>query len=565
MPLDEPTSARQLHEWLGAPEESPGLEFKEAKGAFAKPELYKYCTAIANEGGGRLILGVTNAPPRRVVGTKAYTKPHDAEREAHAALGHRVRFEVTEVLGPRVIVVHVPSRPTGQALAYERIRWMRAGNAVVPMTDDVLRRIFAEAEGDFSARTCAEAAFDDLDPGALATFAARWTRGQPAPSDREEAEQLLVDSELMAGGELTYAGLILLATRQGLGRHLPQSEVVFEYRPAEGAIRHQQREAFREGFLVTHDRLWALVNLRNTVYQHQEGLFRHEIPTFAEPVVREAIINAVSHRDYRQQESVFVRQSPEALSVESPGGLPEGITPANMLFEHKPRNRRLADVMARCGLGERSNQGVRAMFAHCLGEGKLPPDYSESDAYRVLLRLSAEVRHPAIISYAEDHRRQTGEALAPHELLVLGLALNDEPVPRQLKLCATNLVAKGALERQGRGRGVRYLLPERYYEIAGRRGAYARAAGLDKGASRQRVLEHIADHCDAGSPFSDLCRVLPALSKPQVKVLVAQLRQEGRIHARGRTRAALWFPGAEPPQVHSGGDPALPGGENNRQ
>jgi hypothetical protein len=121
------------------------------------------------------------------------------------------------------------------------------------------------------------------------------------------AEELLQDAEAAAEGELTYAALILFGTPKAVGRHLAPAEVVFEYRSSEAAEPAQDRIAFRRGVFAFHDELWNRINLRNDKQDFQDGLFVHPIPTFTEQAVREAILNAVSHRDYQLGGSTFVR------------------------------------------------------------------------------------------------------------------------------------------------------------------------------------------------------------------------------------------------------------------
>ncbi len=93
-----------------------------------------------------------------------------------------------------------------------------------------------------------------------------------------------------------------------------------------------------------------------------EGFVRSKVPSFNEDAVREAILNAVSHRDYREEGSIFVRQFPDKIEIVSPGGFPRGIDPGNLLWKQKPRNRRIAETFARCGLIERSGQGANRIF-----------------------------------------------------------------------------------------------------------------------------------------------------------------------------------------------------------
>jgi len=104
------------------------------------------------------------------------------------------------------------------------------------------------------------------------------------------------------------------------------------------------------------------VNLRNDRQHYQEGLFVFDIPTFNERVVREALLNAVSHRNYQMSGSVFVRQYKERLVIESPGGFPAGVTLENILDRQSPRNRRIAEILAKCGLVERSGQGMNLIY-----------------------------------------------------------------------------------------------------------------------------------------------------------------------------------------------------------
>ena len=111
-----------------------------------------------------------------------------------------------------------------------------------------------------------------------------------------------------------------------------------------------------------YDRIWELVNLRNDKQHYQEGFFVFDIATFNERVVREAILNAVSHRNYQFGGSIFVRQFRDRLIVESPGGLPFGITLDNILDRQLPRNRRIAEILSLCGMVERSGQGMNLMF-----------------------------------------------------------------------------------------------------------------------------------------------------------------------------------------------------------
>jgi ATP-dependent DNA helicase RecG len=312
--------------------------------------------------------------------------------------------EVEELQHPdgRVLIFRVPSRPVGMPLEVDGAYWMRAGDDLRPMTQDELRRILLESGPDFSAEICSGATLDDLDTASVERFLSLWSeKNAKSVAPRASLQQRLEDAELLIGGKLTYAALILFGTHAALGRYLGQAEVIFEYRSSETSIPYQQREEFRRGFFGILDELWNLINLRNEVQQYENGLFVRHIPTFNERAVREAILNAVTHRDYRLAGSVFVRQYPRKLTVVSPGGLPNGITLENMLDRQAPRNRRVAEACARCRLVERSGQGIDLIYRNLIEEGKPVPDFTGTDDYQVSVTLHGEVQNPQFLRFLE--------------------------------------------------------------------------------------------------------------------------------------------------------------------
>lgn len=231
----------QLREWMDDREDEH-LEFKEAKNNFHFEKLVDYCVALANERGGTMVLGVTDKRPRRVVGTQAFL---DFPR-TQAGILERLHFRVIaeEIAHPdgRVLVFRVPSRPIGVPVHYKGAYWMRGGEDLVPMSSDQLKRIFDEAEPDFSAGLCTAAILDDLDPAAIDKFRGLWMRksGNSALAALPPS-QLLADAELMVDGRLTYAALILFGSRPALGRLLAQAEVIFEHRSNEASGPAAQR------------------------------------------------------------------------------------------------------------------------------------------------------------------------------------------------------------------------------------------------------------------------------------------------------------------------------------
>ena len=105
--------------------------------------------ALANEGGGHLLLGIEDQPPRRVVGTAVFHDPVEMAAKLFHSLGFRV--EIAEVMHPdgRVLVFQIPGRPLGTVYDFEGAYLMRAGEELVPMSEHRLRAIFAEGQPDW--------------------------------------------------------------------------------------------------------------------------------------------------------------------------------------------------------------------------------------------------------------------------------------------------------------------------------------------------------------------------------------------------------------------------------
>ena len=490
-----------------------------------------------------MILGVTDKRPRTVVGSRAFS---DLERRKAGLIERlRLRVDVEEIYHPdgRVLVFQIPRRPIGVPMEYKGAYWMRGGESLIPMTSDQLQCIFAEATPDFSSEICTSAKLDDLDPISVEVLRQLWQRKSPDQDiSTRPVEQLLTDAELIVDGQVTNAALILLGTRKALGKYLAQAELIFEYRSSEVPGPAAERQEFRQGFLPVLDEIWRLISQRNDLQHFQQGLLNWDVPTFNVRVVREAVLNAVSHRDYRLGGSIFIRQYPRRIEIVSPGGFPDGVTPENILRQQNPRNRRVAEVLGKCGLVERAGQGFDLIFRECIQQSKPLPDFSHTDAHSVWLTLYGDIQDPEFLRFLEEIGLERVAAFGLDDLRVVDFVHRDQRVPDDLEPRIEHLLDQGIIERGGRGRGVRLLLSRRFYRHIGKAGAYTRKRGLDRETNKELLLKHIQGNRKEGSPLRQLVQVLPALSHVQVQKLLQALRIAGRIYKVGNTRAARWYP-----------------------
>lgn len=534
------SSIEMLQEWLEA-KEGEHFEFKEAKEQYSFDKLAKYCCALSNEGGGKILLGVTDKRPRTVVSTAAFMQPEDTRRSLSEKLHLLIDFMEIKHPNGRVLVFIVPPRPIGNVIKYDGIYWSRETDSLVPLSETRLHSIFSESGHDFSADICPGATIESLDANAIEEFRKRWfDKSKNAALSAMSQEQILHDTELLTSDGITYAALILFGTKSTLGKYLSQAEVIFEYRSTEASGPAQQRKEFRQGFFSYYEELWSVINLRNDVQHYQDGLFIKDIPTFAERSVREGILNAVSHRNYQLGGSVFIRQYPQNLVIESPGGFPYGITLDNILDRQNPRNRRLADAFAKCGLVERSGQGVNLMVEQCIQQGKQLPDWKKSDEYAVILELNGQVRDPKFVQYLERIGQETQVSFSTHDFIVLDYIHRDEPVPHELQYRVKTLLEYGAIERASRNR---FVLAKRFYSMVGKKGVYTRKKGLDRDTNKQLLLKHITDNAKDGTKMDELRQILTSHSRSQIQVLLRELRATGDIHCVGIKKGARWYPG----------------------
>ena len=369
--------------------EGEHIQFKEAKNKFDSSEAAQICCALSNCGGGKLVFGISDKRPRQVIGSNAFDQPERTRKGLIETLKVMVDFQLYEYDGKRVLVFNVASRPLGLPVQVKGVAWWYEGDSLIPMPENIRRKIYEETGVDFSGIVCAGATFNDIDEKSVEIFREKWI--QKSGNKRlkgVESEQLLRDCDAITEEGITYAALILFGKRASIRKFLPQAEIVFEYRATDASGPANHREEFQEGFFSCYDRIWDLINLRNDKQHYQDGFFIYDISTFNERVVREAILNAVAHRMYQMSGSIFIRQYRDRLVVESPGGFPNGINITNILNRQSPRNRRIAEILSLCGLVERSGQGMNLIYEISIMKAKELPDFTGTDENCVILTLN---------------------------------------------------------------------------------------------------------------------------------------------------------------------------------
>lgn len=533
--MDETTARRKI-----ANTEDEHTERKTSSSHFDKEKLFSYIAALSNEGGGSLILGVDDNGA--ITGTEAFKLVPELKQEILTSvnLSRRLRVEIDELMldGKRVLIFSIPSRPKGEAIAYKGTYLMRSGSSVVPMNFDTLADISDELVTDFSAEVIEGATIADLDANALSKARELWfLKSQNAHVQSMSDEELLAGLDLGDERGITRAGIILLGTLEAIKRYVPNSELVWEYRKYATDIEFAARKDYKQPFVLYFDDLWRQIDARSDVAHVNDGFLIRDIPAFNEEVVREAVLNAVAHRDYRDTGSVFVRQSPEYLLIESPGGFVDGVTPENIIeISSRPRNRRIAEAFQKFGLVERSGQGADKIFRQTIAAGKGLPDYSGSTQHEVKLQVSAQIQDLEFIKYLEKVAQETKVKLSAKDYVVLERVRQDIYRTITEHPGLQHLMELGLVEKARSGRFTKPILSKRFYIAFDKRGEYTRQKGLGKNTNLELILKHLTMHRKGYA--RDIEQVLPHVDRTTINRYLDELAKQGKIEIVGNRYAA---------------------------
>lgn len=351
----------QINLWRTSPSESQNLEFKEAKTQYDNKRLYKYCVAIANEGGGFLVLGIEDKPPRRVVGSQAFNDPVGMASKLFTAIGFRVDIEEVQHPDGRVVVFHIPSRPRGTAYHFEGAYLMRSGEELVPMSEDQLRKIFSEGQPDWLDGPALDGLSGQDVIQLLDTQAYFDLSKLPYPTDQQGVLARLKSERLIQqhAGSYTILNMaaILLAKKLREFPGVSRKAVRVVVYSGESKMDTSSDITGEKGYAVGFQGLVQYVMSQLPQNEIIEDAIRKEVKLVPEVVIRELLANALIHQDFTTSGvSPMVEVYANRVEISNPG---EPIVPVDRFIDgYQSRNERLADLMRRFGICEEKSSGI---------------------------------------------------------------------------------------------------------------------------------------------------------------------------------------------------------------
>ena len=538
--LPERMSAAQFWDLVGEVEHET-LEFKRG----IADSLLAAIPAMAMTDGGFVVCGISDH--REIAGCSLTQSNQDRLTRYANECNVVVDLKSVEVDGRDIVVMSVPevhgrivTTPNGRLLR-------RVGGDSMPLQGDELGRFVAERQRASAEANPIDGTFDPeaFDLNAVNSALARYGRSEIKVADLQRA---LVDlnvaeaSGSTAGVTVVVAGAVLFA--RDPRRFVPGAEAQLVRRdgigPGPGPI--VDRESCAGPLAAVLECCVQFVERHTKSFEVVSGLFRETIPEYPVQVLREALLNALAHRDYGLAgATIDITVWDDRIEIRSPGSLPGHINEQNMRVEHFSRNRRLMRVLRDIGLVEEFGEGVDRMYREMEARLMPPPEFEATpSSVTVTLRnqFRVSVEELAWLGVLGDVFASASERLALVEVYRRGSAARrhiadalaeDAEVDRLL----ARMVDGGLLVRVGRAGGAQYELSPEVVRRAG--SARMKTSHL----YRQLLLDELASR--GGLSSAEAAKLL-GVDMAEARRTLNTLAASGLVRAEGNTRARRYLP-----------------------
>lgn len=383
----------ERHEWKG------WQDLKHHVSGRAGDDLTSYVSGLSNMEGGTIVLGVEDGSLKIVGITNVHGLTPEKLKFRLAELcinlptqGLRVREWVTTDSGARVWLVEVPRHASRQPVLSHGKAWQRIGDSLVELRPDRHQAILAEplAGEDWSAEVLPGAALSDLDPHALALARQKFADSSTAkPWFKDIADWsdvvFLDKARLTINGGITRTALLLLGKPECVHLLSPFVAEISWKLPEERAVEH-----FSPPFFLTTTEILKRIRNPNIKLFPSTRLLAEEMPKYETRVILEALHNCVAHQDYERCARIVVEEHRGHLIFRSAGGFFDGYPEQYLAGSRMPgsyRNKFLAFAMVQLKMIDTAGFGIYEMFSAQRRRFLPLPDYEQSDAQQVVLKI----------------------------------------------------------------------------------------------------------------------------------------------------------------------------------
>jgi ATP-dependent DNA helicase RecG len=404
------------------------VEFKESW----RDDYLKTLCAFANTDGGVMYIGRSDkGEPIELKNTDYLleTLPNKIRHSLNILPSVKSEY----IKGIEVIKIEIPSSEV--PISYKGKFYIRSGSTTQEVSGMELVKFVMKRQKLSWDTLLSDAGLDEIDEETVLKFK-NMAKDRLAISEKDSIEKILENLELLKEGKLTNAGLLLFGKNTN---------------------KYLLNTITRVGRFKTQTEIIDTVEIK--------GIERKDIWDYPLPAIREACINALTHRDYMDPAEIQIKIYDDHIWFWNPGRLPEGITVDMLKDEHfsKPRNRLIAMVFYYAGLIERWGTGTKRMVELCKEQGLPEPDFKEfgngfsvifyKDIYNEenLRKMGLNERQIKAVLYVKERREITNKEYQKINSCSRNTATND----------LRELVDKGILQQSGKkGAGAYYVIAQ---------------------------------------------------------------------------------------------------------
>lgn len=460
------------------------IEFKSDKKKYPDSEIFDAVVAFANTEGGDLYLGIEDSGEVTGVHT-AHQNP--ITLSAYIANNTippvSIRAEIINDVFP-VLKISVPKSYNGVVstitgkVSHRRIKADGTPENVPMYPYEFATRLSDLRMLDYSAMPIQQASVDDFDPIEIEhlkniIFSYNGDKSLLGLNNEDLFKALGLVREKDGRLVPTVTGLLLIGKVSALKEHIPTHSTAFQVLVGTDV---KLNEDISNPILYTIEKINTYLEAWNPEKEIEIGLFRVPIPEFDKRAIREAIVNAFSHRDYSRLGRVRIAIDDEGMIVSNPGGFIEGVSINNLLTaEPHGRNPQLADSLKRIGLAERTGRGIDRIFEGSLIYGNPLPDYKNSNSTNVSLFIPRSRPDLQMTKLIFDEQKKLNHNLSLNSLLILNVLKNSPKSTIRDIVAESNIsevaiknildmyLEKGIVEEYGTGSGKMFSLSSKVY------------------------------------------------------------------------------------------------------
>ena len=431
--------------------------------------LAETMTAFANADGGTIYVGVDvqGAPTGAVIPEEFNEVVPQAELLCRPPIP--VYWEQSEVGGRFIFVGRVQRGMGLHTLANGRVLMRTGAHNRVLSGRQVQQLATTRITAEYEAEIVPGASRDDFDETILTAFVEAWQKRQGRLLTRPLDDLLIEFGWLTVSRQPTVAGILLFSAKPQV--YLPRSGLTFVrfdgqqvQRASEGAV-YGRREEINGPLPAIIAATWDLITREIRVGAVVKELERKEQWQYPPTAIREALVNAVAHRDYQVRgRGIEVRMFSDRLEIYSPGGLPGFITLDNIVDEHYSRNPLIVNGLYQWGYIEELGLGINLMIDEMVQAGHPPPHF-RSNEHSFTVIFQNEQNHPPVIRINMNMTMNERQAKALAFIQQNGRITNrdyqklcPDVSPETLRLDMVDMVERNVLLKIGRKRGTYYIL-----------------------------------------------------------------------------------------------------------